>query len=479
MQYLRMFLVAALIPGALGAQAAAPQTGMESVPFRLAGMELELTVDYGRQWLDGRATLTVENWTDRPAPELTVAVGRLMQVETVTGPDGAPLPFHQEVTAFQDWTLRQANFVYVELPGPVAPGDSVPVTVTYAGHLVGATETGMRYVQDHIDPAFTVLRAEAFAFPQVTGPSMASTRTVPRRTFPFSARVTVPETLVVATGGETVNRTTADGRATYDVRSRRPVPFLNMTIAPYEVYEHGGIRLYLFPEDTARGPELLQTVTRALDWFRARYGELPRAPAFSLMEIPDGYGSQAHLDAGIMIEASALAPEESRAHLYHELSHFWNAPDAETPSPRWNEGLAMYLQERVAMELDGSDLGRAQAAMARSVCRRARESEAVRTTPLEAYGKADMTRWSYSVGAVLFHVLDGVMGSAALDRAYRGLYQAEKSGTVSVQELEAAFTRVEPRTQAVFDEWVHTAEWYDTLCVEHGGHLDAVMAGYR
>jgi aminopeptidase N len=471
----RVLVLAASLAVPRGAMAQEP----EPIPFRLAGIDLTLDLDYDRQWLDGRATLSVENWTDAPATEVPILVGRLMRVEAVAGPGGEPLPFDQEITVFGDWTLRQVNAVRASLPAPVPAGDSVRITVRYSGHLVGATETGMRYVRDRIDPAFTVLRSEAYAFPQIGTPSLAAVRSVPRRTFAFAARVTVPDTLVVATGGETTERADANGRATYHVRSRRPVPFLNLTVAPYRVYEDGGVKVYVLPADTAQGGELLATIGRAIEWFRVRYGDLTRAPQFSLMEIPDGWGSQADLDGGIMMEASALREVESRPRLYHEISHFWNAPDEEAPSARWNEGLAVYLQDRVATDLDGADLDEARTAVARSLCRRAGQSEAARTTPLADYGIRHMTDWSYSVGALLFVMLDGVMGTEALDTAYRSLYQETKASAVRLEGLEAAFTGAEPRARAVFGDWVHTTGWYRKLCGDDGAHLDAVVASYR
>jgi hypothetical protein len=344
---------------------------------------------------------------------------------------------------------------------------------------VGAAETGMRYVRDHLDPAFTVLRAEAFAFPEVGVPSLAALRSFPRRSFRFSARVTVPDTLVVGSGGEVVERRVAGGRATYEIRGRAPVPFLNLTVAPYQVHEQGGVRAYLLPGDPARAAVLLRTVTGALSWLESRYGPLPRPAEFSLMEIPPGYGAQAHLEAGIMLEGATLEAQRDRAPLYHEISHLWNAPDAETPSPRWNEGLATYLQDRLSAELDGEDLGASRAALASSVCRRAAGGEPVRKTPLADYGREGMTGWSYSVGALLFHALHGVIGPDAFDAAYRGLYQSSTGGTVSVPRLEEAFVSKDPRAVAVFSDWVHTPRWYDRLCRVHDGDLDRLLEDYR
>lgn len=479
----RILLLTATLAGfpltSLAAQSTDPPRTSSPTPLRVTALDLELDLDYERPWIDGRAALTVENWTDEPAWAIPLLVGRLMRVDSVADADGRPLPFEQAVTVFEDWTLRQVTAVTVRLPEPVSPGDTTRIVVSYSGHLVPATETGMRYVRDHLDPAFSVLREESFAFPQVGVPSIAAMRSVPRRDFAFTARITAPDTLVVATGGEVVERTRADGRATHVLRSRSPVPFLNLPIAPYRVYTSDGVRAYLLPDDSARGPELLSVVDRTLAWFHERYGDLPRPPAFSLMEIPSGWGSQADLDAGIMIEAAALSSRENRTALYHELSHLWNAPDAEAPSPRWNEGLATYHQQRVAADLDGADLSAAAAAMAERVCEWAADREDVQTTPVAQYGETELTDWSYSVGAVFFHVLEGVMGQGRLDAAYRRLYQSTKTGSVSVDALEAALAGEDPRATAVFRDWIREARWYGKLCQEHGGALRSLVEEYR
>jgi aminopeptidase N len=295
-------------------------------------------------------------------------------------------------------------------------------------------------------------------------PSLAALRATPRRDFAFELEVRVPDSMVVAAGGLPSGREAADGRASYRFRSGRPVPFLNVTVAPYRVFERGGIRAYVLPADSARGPGLLDAIERSLQWLTARFGELPRPPAFAVMEIPDGWGSQAQLDAGIMIEASALRRVEDRRALYHELSHLWNAPDAELPSARWNEGLATYLEHRLAADLDGGDAQSSWSAIAQSVCRRVVATPALRATPLADYGGAGMTGSSYSVGALFFAVLHGVLGAERFDAAYRSLYQASRASSVSLAALEASFVRADPRARRVVDEWVRTTRWSERLC---------------
>jgi hypothetical protein len=114
------------------------------------------------------------------------------------------------------------------------------------------------------------------------------------------------------------------------------------------------------------------------------------------MEIPDGWGSQASLAGGIIQVAGAFRDSDRMQELYHELSHLWNAVDLDAPSPRWNEGLAMFLQGRLAREIDGWD--GESAALDRTAARlleRCGSGEPCGSVPLRHYGDEELTDYSY------------------------------------------------------------------------------------
>ena len=193
-----------------------------------------------------------------------------------------------------------------------------------------------------------------------------------------------------------LNRLMTASRVTH--RSIEPVPFLNISIAPYRVTEGDGFRIFAFPEDSAGAAVVSAAVTNALTTLTRWYGSLVRQPDIAVMEIPEGFGSQASLSAGIILTADSFRDRAQLRQLYHELSHLWNPPDADVPSPRWNEGLATFLQWRLAAELDGwSDWNARLESAAQSLVRRCQPVNCA-TRPLAEYGRAGMTDLSYPVG---------------------------------------------------------------------------------
>jgi hypothetical protein len=353
----------------------------------------------------------------------------------------------------------------------------VAIVVHYGGRLVGYTETGSLYVRDNISPDFTILREDAYAFPVLGVPSWQTNRSIPREAFAFSARVTVPAGLVVAMGGRDRGAIRRDSLTTWVYQSDGPVPFLNIAIAPYEMLEQGGIRIFSFPQDSSGARMLSHAVTDALGRYTSWFGSLGENPRLTVMEIPEGWGSQASLTAGIIETADAFRDRAQLHQLYHELSHLWNPPDLDQPSPRWNEGLASFLEWRMAAELDGWDgwdnrLDRLEQAL-RSRCE---TRNPCATVPFADYGRADMTGLSYQVGALLFHALYRTLGPERFDRTYREFLQQSRARGASSAELLTAFRRADPRSDPILADWFSTTQWYVRLA--GGQSVRQILEGY-
>jgi hypothetical protein len=177
-----------------------------------------------------------------------------------------------------------------------------------------------------------------------------------------------------------------------------------------------------------------------------------------------GFGSQASLTAGIIQTADAFRTRSELRQVYHELSHLWNVPDLDLPSPRWNEGLATFLEWRMAAELDGWEQWDAQLQRAvKALLDRCAPPAACNTVPLQAYGQAGLTDRSYTVGLLMFYALYRVLGSEAFDRAYRSFVAQYRETGATTAALAAAFRRESPSCDAIFADWLTTTRWYSRL----------------
>lgn len=446
---------------------------------QLTRIELSVRVDYEAERIVGTAILTLRNASEGPMTRVPLLLNRLLHVDAVQGEDGQDLSYRQRIATFEDLDKWQVNAVDIELPQALHPGRSFRLRVAYAGYLVGYTEVGMRYVKDQISREFTILREDALAFPVVGVPSLRVNRAAPRAPFTYEVSATVPEDLVVATGGEQLGRSVRDGWATWRYRSREPAPFLIVAIAPYRVAEEDGLRVFHFPEDADGAKTVLRAAQHAKARYQAIFGPLERPLALNVMEIPNGWGSQASLAGGIIQESGAFRDRHRLGELYHELSHLWNATDLDEPSPRWNEGLAMFLQDRLARELDGwSGVGEAWQRTAERLLKRCGGDQPCGRVPLRQYGNESLTDDAYLVGRLMFAALYSALGEEAFDRALRQHFQTHKASGTRTDDLIKAFVGVGgPVAQWIFEDWLESTSWLDRL--RGTPSLQAMFDAYR
>jgi len=456
-----LFLVVSLLGPVCWAEVGTP----EEIQVQMTHFELIADLDYEDGSLEGRVRMKVQNVSARPAESVPLNLNRLMSLKGASEETGRSLSYEQDVVTFSDEPKKQVTHAVVSLEEPLPPGQSTTVELLYSGYLVGYIETGSSYIRDRIDEEFSILRVDAHAFPSIGVLSWMGNRMAPRGDFTFRAQITVPETLTVASGGELVERTVRDGRATFTYRSTAPVPFLNLPIAKYDLLEQGGLRLYYFPSDHEGAKVIVGRVEEAVNLMTQWFGPLGQEPSFAIMEIPAGWGSQAHLAAGIMQTAEVFEDPGDLRELYHELSHLWNAPDIDQPSARWNEGLAMYLQSIMAERLDGWD-ARAEYLEYRAdrLLRAFDTDPSSQGVPFADYGQNGLTDYSYATGLLFFFVLEELLGQEELLAILRAHYQEHRDGGTTFEDLEEALRGAASLDLGPFlEEWVHTTTWQDRL----------------
>jgi len=442
-----------------------PAQGPDTAADRVTPTHYELTVrlDFEQERLQGTARITLRNVSGAPVTDVSLLLYRLMEIRAASV-NGAPAAFTQRVARFSDFTKLQVAQSVVTLPTPLPPGGTVELEVRYDGQLLGYAETGMAYVRDHIDPSFTVLRDDAFAFPKVGGLSLTANRRAPFPSYDYLARITVPESLVVVNGGRLLERTVAAGWATYVYRSVKPSWRMDFAIGDYAVIQDGPIRVAYLKRDSVGARRVAGSARRSLDLLTTWFGPLPGDPSLTILELEDGYGSQA--DVAAIMQTAAAFRDSTRDHeLYHEVAHLWNPPATDLPSPRWNEGLSSFLEYLVQEELTGHPVVAARADRLLDWLRGlAARREDITRVPLVDYGKTQMTDFSYSEGALLFYLLYGVAGAERF-RAIIGGYSRQYATTgASTRDLAAYANRTaRMNLQPLFDDWAFTTGWWPAI----------------
>ena len=440
--------------------------------------ELGVDVDFDAQILRGTAGIVVRNPSTESVRQTSLLLYRLLRVTTVRDDHGKDLAFSQAVVAFEDFGKLQVNQILVTFPEPLAPGAQTTIEIRYEGYLLGYSETGMRYIQDRIDPEFTILRADSYAYPSPGYPSFAGNRSAPQGNFTYSARITVPKGLTVANGGRLEGIDTVGNRVTFHFSSLKPSWRMDFAIAKYTELPSGPIRVYHLPGDALGAAGVAEAAKQALDLYSKWFGPLRETTGLTFIEIPDGWGSQADVTTIIQSAAAFRDPKQHRE-VYHEISHLWNVPETDRPSPRWNEGLATFLEHLVTQETTGKPEVDAHANALVDRLRGALPThEAWRKTPLVDYGRAGLTDLSYSVGAVYFDLLYRLAGRETFNRiigSYVADFRTRGGSTRDLADVVRKTVNID--VSQLNNDWLFTASWADR--VEHSASIQDLEAYYR
>jgi hypothetical protein len=453
--------------------AAAQATGLDIEAYDLSmRLDLEQSGPFAAlNTLSATAGITFTNGNESPVTRVPVVLYRLLQVEEVRNERAEPLKFTQRLGHLDGWEQYQANVVTIDLDQPLLPGDQMTIEIDYTGQVVGIRESGMLYVQDSLDPEFAIIRAESAIYPhlaEATGDSLRYRFGRGGDVFDQSISVTVPEGLTVASGLVLTDRSTKDEVTRWEFRSREPGTQIILAVAPYEVIDTTDARVYFFSEDKEGAQRVGKGIRDARQLFEEWFGPLREDPSFAVVEIPEWYGSQA-LRPTVILDASAFRSANSMPQLYHEVSHFWNVRDPALAPSRWDEGLAMYLQELVRLRLDEDveNLDSTWNDAFQSFKRRLGEHPEYRDVPLIRAGERNLTSvLSYRGGQLMFALLHRRLGERRLLEVLGAFYQKYAASGATSEEFAEFVLLNAPSAKRIIDEWFLGSAYSDLVLAE-------------
>ena len=431
--------------------------------------DLNIIVDYDNEKIEATCGLTVENRFQHPVSRLPLVLYRLMRVASVEDEQGRKLDFSQQVVSYEDWDKFQANFIEVNLKSAIQPRARATLKIAYGGYLSGYTETGMSYVRDSINRDFTIIRPDCLAYPQVGIPSWSVSRAAGWQAFDYTVRVTVPDSLTVANGGRLIERLAGEQQVTYVYKNILPAWRIDVAIADYRLLEDPslGLRVFYFKADEPGARRVLEAMRNCLQLYAKWFGPLASKTDFTVIALPEGYGSQSDVTSILQTRDAFLNPEKL-VQLYHELSHLWNVKPLDPLPPRFeSEGLAMFLQYLTREELEGrtGDLEAAARRTFEALKLKCRENPRLLEVPMIDYGREQLTDYSYTYGMLFFYVLAKAAGREPLLQAIGSIYQSFcQTGATARQFLENLQNRLGLNLEAFYRSWVFNTEAIRDIC---------------
>jgi hypothetical protein len=441
--------------------------------------DLEIKIDYNSGKLAANGTITLVNRTTQPVNQIHILLYRLLKVRSVMV-EGIKVIYDQSIVSVDGWKKLQVNLVKIKLNEALQVGEEIKLEMSYDGFLCGYSEAGWNYVKDHIDKSFTIIRTDGFGYPVVGYPNDRDMMAITKEIYDYQLKITVPAGLTVATGGLLLNQSTIDGMTTFMFRSKRPSWRIDIVISDYKILSKDQNRLYFFNQDSARAPGLYTAMLKAHDIYTGWFGKIEGYQGYSIIEVPEGYGSQSDV-AAMLITADNFRQDAQFVTVYHELSHLWNVRNLESkPCRIESEGLAQFLQFLLLEKLDLKENAIKDAAnryLNQMVSILAKNIE-VQTIPIKEYGVYDITDYSYRLGMVFFALYYDLIGHEVfvdiIKTYYNKYYQTGATFEDFILHCQA---KTPINLQPFLSDWFQTTKVLELI--KEGKNYDDFIQRYR
>ncbi|MDO8628873.1 MAG: M1 family aminopeptidase, partial [Phycisphaerales bacterium] len=233
---------------------------------------------------------------------------------------------------------------------------------------------------------------------------------------------------------------------------------IDVAIADYAIVRDDPFKVFCFKKDEAGGRRVLKALQDTLALYSKWFGPLRGTRGFTLIEIPDGWGSQTDVTS-ITQTAAAFQSDEGVPELYHEVAHLWNVASRDAaPCRVESEGFATFMQY-MAQEYLQDKRGAIQANADRFIeqLRGTYERDPrLAAVPMIRYGEEKLTDHSYTKGMVFFALLHALIGKDAFHRIVGAHYEKHaESGATSDEFFNTCRSIGAEKVDRLIDEWIY------------------------
>jgi hypothetical protein len=362
-------------------------------------------------------------------------------------------------------------YVLVTLPAPVATGGHVTLTFTYAGLLANEENSpvpGVRAAVIGHEDAYLLLPSRWF--PLTNYPSNRYTATF---------RLNVPDSFAVAGSGKSSAPTpiagksgAEGGRLLYTFECKTPGPhgtFVagNLQLNPKQA-EGIDVAVYAPRSDSANAQGFADDVARAVTVFSDLFGGL-QDPEFTVIQLPDGTVRDFAAPGVLLLSHRLWEPKTAERTIARLVAAQWfgNSIVPATTADVWvTDGLSRYCEEIYAEKSAGKEAGLRVvdefAVGALMYDEAAPIAQAVRLAPYSS----DYRSVVLNKGAMVFHMLRGLMGDVAFGNLLHDFATTYAGKTATIDDLVNLADRdvqavakpgqVAPNLRGFFVQWLNS-----------------------
>jgi tetratricopeptide (TPR) repeat protein len=386
-----------------------------------------------------------------------------LEVREVKAPDGRSLSFQRE--------SENPLFLLVNLPVPIAVGQTVTLTFNYGGLLANEENSPVPNVRvASVSKDWSYLLLPARWFPLTNYPGNRYTATF---------KLNVPDNVAVAGTGKAEapqpmppRSAVEGGRLMYTFHCDRAEPNGSFVIGQLQLNpkqaEGINVEVYAPPAQSGKAQEFANAVAHQEIIFSDMFGELPN-PDLTVIQLPDGTLRDFAAPGVVMLSHRLWDPKSSDRTLSRLVASQWwgNQVLAASPGDVWiSDGLARYSEELYAEQAIGKEAGlRAIDEFAVGALMYEDSAPVAQSAHLAPYS-GEYRSVVMNKGAMLFHMLRAEMGDLAFKSLLRQFYAKYQGKTATIADFENLAFAAEsaaakpgsepPNLQGFFAQWLNS-----------------------
>lgn len=442
--------------------------------------DLYICVDIYNGTLKANFGVELENGEDEPVSSVSFILNKCLSVDSIKC-IGRRADFTQKLTAYEDLENAEIKFIEVFFNEPLSRGDMVKLSIKYGGEICDYQDV-FRYVKDNINEKFTLIRPDAYSYPQIgTLNFRKSIPLIVSQRFDYKIKVRVPREYVVANVGRLVNRIGFDDEVMYIYESRIPSWRIDIAIAKFKKISDmkEGIHVFAFEEDYEDAFRILSESKRTIKFYIDWFGPPPIWAGYTVIEIPLGWGGQADF-AGMLVDEEVFKDPSKIPELYHELAHLWHIKSGEKYVSRFfDEGFASYLQLLAEREFIGEEHFNGRLKQLRdNFIRLGERNPRLFEVPISKYGEYMLTDASYYIGPYILYVLHSMIGDEKFKLLIKTLIRNFSESEITMKDFKNLVKEICGEKYGVFiDEWIFQSKPAQFL--RNGMPLNKIISRYR
>lgn len=345
------------------------------------------------------------------------------------------------------------------------PASIENLQIEYVGSLSGKTGCNP-YVRERISPDFTFIRWETFCYPLFS-------ENTKQQLFEYLLTpggkseivIDVPGGYEVVASEKLTRIREVSGRKQYVYSETKfHNHFFNCSCAKYHKTELPTGIFYLLNSTDAISL-INETMAKAHAFLNQHFGERDIASNTVYAAIPDGFGSFACSEAGVVyVQESTFRSIHTMNEIIHEFIHLgWNVPaDRNQQSIRFfDEAFTSYFEMRVMEYLTNES----RAPLYASLWRDRISSGSFKLVPISEFGQHGCGEQSYTIGALCLHELTKLIGTAKFDEITTIFLNKYKNIPVTLDVFCREYANLcdevnKPAVEKFFEDWIYSCKGY-------------------